>query len=219
MEYEEEDFLQLSGVQHFLFCRRQWALIHIENQWAENGKTMDGRFFHKNAHNGMMKERRGNLLIARGLYIHSRALGLTGQCDIVEFHQDPNGIQIQGEKDLWVPYPVEYKRGRKKYDICDEAQVCAQAMCLEEMYCCNLSEGAIFYGETRRRYVVPLNDSLRERVVDAVRSMHDLYRRGTTPKAHVRKGCQSCSLRDVCIPELQNSEQVSDYLTRLLREA
>lgn len=192
-------------------------MIHIENQWAENGRTMDGHFFHKNAHNGAFREHRGNLLIVRGMYIHSPVLGLSGQCDIVEFHKDNKGVPISGEEGIWIPYPVEYKRGHKKPDFCDAVQVCAQAMCLEEMYCCDIREGAIFYGESRRRQQVVIDDDLRNRVKEAAKEMHEMYLRGTTPKAKKRKACESCSLLDLCIPELDQTESVEDYLQTALR--
>ena len=221
MEYQEEEFLQLSGIQHFIFCRRQWALIHIEKQWEENGLTMDGTFFHKNAHNAQSREKRGGILIARGAYIHSRKLGLSGQCDIVEFHrceegQDAEGVPIHDMDGLWKPYPIEYKRGRVKPTRCDEAQVCAQAMCLEEMYCCGIASGAIFYGENRRRYEVLFDEALRQQVRDAVREMHDLYRRGRTPGAKRQKGCSSCSMANLCMPTLSETETVEAYLNRMM---
>ena len=143
MECKEEDFLQLSGLQHFCFCRRQWALIHIENQWAENFRTVDGSLMHTHVHDQAFRESRGDRLIVRGLAVHSSELGISGQCDVVEFHQNPEGVPFQGKEGLWLPYPVEYKRGRPKENNADELQLCAQAMCLEEMLCCTVSEGEI----------------------------------------------------------------------------
>ena len=217
MEFNEEDFLQLSGIQHFIFCKRQWALIHIEKQWCENEKTVDGQFFHKNAHDKIRHERRGNTLISRGMYVHSRELGLSGQCDVVEFYKCENGINIVGEKDLWQPYPIEYKRGKKKPTLCDEAQVCAQAMCLEEMYCCNIPEGAIYYGENRHRMNVDLNEKIRNLVRESVKEMHDLYTRGQNPKVHKKKSCESCSLVGICMPELFEENTVDDYIQRMIK--
>lgn len=137
MAFEEEDYLQLSGLQHFAFCRRQWALIHIEAQWAENLRTVDGHLMHENVHNQEFRESRGDRLIVRGLAIHSARLGISGQCDMVEFRQDPAGVPLRGREGLWLPYPVEFKRGKPKEDDADELQLCAQAMCLEEMLCCS----------------------------------------------------------------------------------
>ena len=173
MEFDEEDYLQLSGIQHYLFCRRQWAIIHIEQQWAENEKTIDGMFFHQNAHDQNKDERRGDTLIRHALSVHSSSLGLSGQCDVVEFHRSEEGIQLAGETGRWKIYPVEYKRGHEKPDNCDAAQLCAQAMCLEEMYCCDIDSGALFYGEKRHRQIVcmiysDMDTRLRQNIRNAV---------------------------------------------------
>lgn len=125
MDYKEEDYLQLSGIQHFLFCRRQWALIHLEQQWAENYRTTDGALMHQRAHNTQERTRRGDVLTVRGMYLHSRRLGISGQCDVVEFRKSPEGVSLFGEEGLWNPYPVEYKRGRDKPNEMDRAQLCA----------------------------------------------------------------------------------------------
>lgn len=217
MEYDEEDFLQVSGIQHYLFCRRQWALIHIEGLWAENEKTVDGEFFHKRAHDSAGREKRGDIIIAHGMYIHSRGLGLSGQCDIVEFHKDSKGISLNDEEDLWLPYPIEYKRGKEKPGDCDLAQVCAQAMCLEEMYCCQITEGAIYYGEKRHRMEVSFSEDLRASVRQAILEMHSLVKKGYTPKVKKRKSCDSCSLQEVCFPVLLEHESTADYLKRMER--
>lgn len=243
MEYTEDDFLQLSGIQHFVYCRRQWALIHIENQWAENGRTTDGKWFHARAHDAQSREKRGDLLIARGVYIHSRELGLSGQCDIVEFHRcdrisestevflsdeacledeanslSEEGVSLKGMQGLWMPYPIEYKRGTAKPTKCDEVQVCAQAMCLEEMYCCRIAKGALYYGENRRRQEVILDETLRQQVRDAAREMHSLYLRGRTPGAKRSKGCNACSLKEICLPELEKAPTASSYLKSLIEQ-
>jgi CRISPR-associated exonuclease Cas4 len=218
MAFNEEDYLQLSGLQHFLFCRRQWALIHLEQQWAENYRTTDGELMHKRAHDAQQRERRGDVLTVRGMSIHSARLGLSGQCDVVEFRRCPDGVPISGEQGLWLPYPVEYKRGRSKPGIEDEAQLCAQAMCLEEMLCCDIPEGALFYGETRRRQTVTFTPQLRSSVEQAAVEMHQLYRRGSTPKAKKRKGCSACSLKDLCLPKLMQKTSVSTYLRQGLED-
>lgn len=161
MEYKEEDYLQLSGIQHFLFCRRQWALIHIEQQWADNYQTADGIIMHKNTHDSGFRSSRGDIITVRALRVHSATLGLSGECDAVEFHADETGISLAKTNGLWKPYPVEYKRGKPKNDIFDKAQLCAQAMCLEEMLCCTIPEGALYYGEPRRREQVLFTQDLR----------------------------------------------------------
>ena len=153
-----DDWLPLSGIQHFCFCRRQWALIHLEQQWAENRRTVEGQLDHARCHDADQTERRGGLLITRGMQVVSRRLGLSGNCDVVEFRADPEGIPLQSTEGLWKPMPVEYKHGRAKARDVDRLQLCAQAMALEEMLVCSIPEGALFYEETRRREVVPLTE-------------------------------------------------------------
>ncbi len=218
MAFDEEDYLQLSGLQHFCFCRRQWALIHIENQWAENFRTVDGALLHENVHNQEFRESRGDLLIVRGLSIHSAQLGVSGQCDVVEFHRDESGVPLRGRKGLWLPYPVEYKRGKQKENIADELQLCGQAMCLEEMLCCTISEGALYYGEPRRRTVVCFTPELRGQVQSSLAEMRELYRRRHTPKVKPSKACNACSLKELCLPKLMRSRKVSDYLTDAMED-
>lgn len=216
--YAEEDYLQLSGLQHFAFCRRQWALIAIEGQWKENLRTVEGDLMHRRAHDAAQRERRGDLLILRGLPIASRALGLSGQCDVVEFTADPAGVPLRGEEGTWWPFPVEYKRGAPKPHDADEIQLCAQAMCLEEMLCCSIPEGALFYGETRRRAPVVFTEELRRRVRDSAEEMHALFRRGHTPKVKPSKSCNACSLKELCLPALMRRQSVAEYLGRAMEE-
>lgn len=218
MEYNEEDFLQLSGLQHFLFCRRQWALIHIENQWAENILTIEGKILHKKAHDPEFREKRGDIIRLNAIRIHSFSLGISGECDALELHSDSEGIVLSYEKGRWKLYPVEYKRGKKKAGNYDAAQLCAQAMCLEEMYCCSISEGALFYGETRRREKIIFTDDLRASVINAVNEMHALYDKGYTPKVKPKKSCKACSLKEICLPELQSEKKVNDYIKSALKE-
>ena len=216
MTYGEEDFLQLSGIQHFAFCRRQWALIHIESQWAENLRTVEGSLFHKRAHDETQRERRGNTLILRDLPIFSASLGVSGKCDVVEFHLDPSGVFLRGEQGLWQPYPVEYKRGKPKEYQADELQLCCQAMCLEEMLCCTIAEGALFYGETRRRTVVSFTADLREQVRAMLEEMHRLAWRGYTPRVKPSKSCNACSLKELCLPALMRGKSVAAYLRQAM---
>lgn len=212
MIHAEEDFLQLSGLQHFAFCRRQWALIHIEQQWKENLRTVEGDLFHRRAHDEQVRERRGDILILRGVSIASPTLGISGKCDVIEFHADPKGVPLYEEQGLWVPFPVEYKRGAPKSHQADELQLCAQAMCLEEMLCCHVPEGALFYGETRRRTAVSFSIELREQVQEMLEEMHLLYRRGYTPKVRRSKACNACSLQELCLPGLMKGHDVDSYL-------
>ena len=214
--YQEEDFLQLSGLQHFAFCRRQWALIHIEQQWKENLRTVEGDLFHTRAHNASQRERREGILILRDLPVCSHTLGLSGKCDVVEFHQAEQGIPLHGEEGLWLPFPVEYKRGAPKSHCADELQLCAQAMCLEEMLYCHIESGALFYGEVRRRTSVSFSQELRQRIQDMAEEMHQLYSRGYTPRVKPSKGCGSCSLKDLCLPRLIKEKTVAAYLRQAM---
>ncbi|WP_434309819.1 CRISPR-associated protein Cas4 [Hominifimenecus sp. rT4P-3] len=215
---EEDEYLMISGVQHFAFCRRQWALIHIENLWEENLRTVEGALFHKRAHEEELTEKRGNLLITRGMKVASRRMGVTGVCDVVEFHQDPDGVTLRGWDGCWKPYPVEYKKGMPKAEDADRLQLCAQAMCLEEMLLCSIPEGSLFYGENRRRERVELSEPLRMQVEEMFREMHDFFRRGYTPKSKRTKSCNACSLKAVCLPQLEKTPSVQDYLNRAVRE-
>lgn len=217
MKYSEEDYLPLSGIQHFAFCRRQWALIHIENQWAENERTVDGTIMHEKAHSGDA-ESRGDVVIMRALRVFSATLGVSGECDVVEFHRNADGISLNGHDGLWQPYPVEYKRGKPKEHNADEMQLCAQAMCLEEMLCCTIPCGALFYGEPRRRTEVEFTPELRRAVEDSLNEMHDYYKRGYTPKAKPRKGCSACSLKEICLPKMVQRKSVAAYVEGALNE-
>lgn len=213
-----DDLLAISGLQHFLYCPRQWALIHVEQQWAESYFTADGQAFHKKTHDSTQRERRGDLLIVRGLPVTSRTLGVTGVCDVVEFHRDPEGVSIFGEEGTWLPYPVEYKRGRPKEHDADALQLCCQAMCLEEQLLCRIPEGSLFYGETRRRQRVALDDTLRGQVRQALEQMKTLYERGTTPNVKAAKRCSACSLKELCLPMRPRQMPVSEYLAMGLED-
>lgn len=217
--YGEEDYLMLSGIQHFAFCRRQWAMIHIEQQWAENYRTTAGELMHKKAHDDASFEKRGDLLIIRGMRISSRNLGLSGQCDVVEFHQDENGVSLFGYDGKWKPIPVEYKRGTPKENNADELQLCAQAMCLEEMLQVYVQDGYLYYGENRRRSHVDFTDSLREEVRNAAKEMHELFQRGYTPNVKPTKKCKACSLENLCLPKLQKTVKVREYIEKGIKAA
>ena len=218
MIYPEENLLQLSGLQHFAFCRRQWALIHIEQQWQENLRTVEGKLLHRRAHDDQQRERRGDVLILRGLHVASRTLGISGKCDVVEFHADPAGVPLQGEEGLWRPYPVEYKRGSPKAHDADLLQLCAQAMCMEEMLCCTVPEGSLFYGETRRRTDVFFSDELRNQVTTLLAEMQQLFRRGHTPKVRPSMSCNACSLKELCLPALLGRRSALTYLRSAMEE-
>lgn len=210
--YAEEDYLMLSGIQHFAFCARQWAMIHIEQQWAENYRTTAGELMHKKAHDEGAFEKRGNILTVRGLRISSHELGVSGQCDVVEFHQAECGVTLYGYDGNWNPVPVEYKHGKPKENNSDELQLCAQAICLEEMFQTVIPEGYLFYGENRRRSHVGFTEGLREEVKNMTKEMHELFQRGHTPNVKPTKQCKACSLENLCVPKLQKTMKVREYI-------
>ncbi len=210
--YREEDYLMLSGLQHFAYCRRQWALIHIEQQWAENERTVDGQIFHSVAHDKARIEKRGDLLITRGLPVKSAKLGMSGICDVVEFHKSEEGVSLASYEGLWQPYPVEYKKGLPKLNEADEMQLCGQAICLEEMLLCRIPGGSLFYGENRRREPVEFTEELRGKVYDMAKEMHVLWDKGYTPRVKPQKGCNACSLKEICVPRLGRVKSVSAYI-------
>ena len=145
--------------------------------------------------------------------VFSRVLGLSGHCDVVEFHQDALGVPLNGRKGLWSPYPVEYKRGSPKIGDADRLQLCAQAVCLEEMLACKPLETAyLYYFETRRREAVPLDDVLRSSLRLAVTEMRVYYERQYTPRVKPFKGCKSCSLKDVCLPKMPAQSSARAYI-------
>lgn len=216
--YSEEDMLALSGIQHYSFCPRQWALIHVERQWADNVLTMEGDLVHKRAHDQGIREKRGDLITIRGLDVHSYSLGLRGQCDVVEFVADDEGVPLAGEQGLWRVVPVEYKRGKSKRIDADRLQLCAQAFCLEEMLCCDVREAFLYYGSTHSRERVDLTPELRSEVVRLADEMHRLFASRHTPYPKKSKACASCSLKDACLPGLKGRETVREYFDRRLGE-
>lgn len=216
--YSEEELLQISGIQHYAFCKRQWALAYIEMQWAENLRTVEGHLMHQRAHDSSATEKRGDTVISRAMPIRSFELGLSGECDVVEFHRDDSGVYIPKYDGRYIIVPIEYKRGSPKENSVDELQLCAQTVCLEEMLCTDIPFGYIFYGETRRRLKVDIDPELRKRLNDIVAEMHELNRRGTTPKAKKTRSCNACSLKDLCLPELSSKKTVKDYIASAINE-
>lgn len=217
-EYKEEEFLHLAGIQHFLFCRRQWALIHIEQQWQENYLTAMGDVMHHKVHDSSGGEKRKDIIRSNGMPICSRELGIYGVCDVVEFKQDEDGIPIRGRTGKYRIIPVEYKKGKHKEDQSDLMQVVAQAMCLEEMFCCEINQGELFYGATRRREIVELTKELKETCKKTYQEMHQLYEKHYTPKVKTSKKCQACSLKDLCLPEIQKNKSAKEYMKNALEE-
>lgn len=218
MVNNESDYLMLSGIQHFRFCQRQWALIHIEQQWQENVKTIEGQYVHEKADQPFLREKRGDKLIVRAMPVCSHELQVSGICDVVEFIRDEkNGVPIQGTNEKYRPIPIEYKRGKPKKGQEDVVQLVAQAICLEEMLLCEISQAYLFYDEIKRRVEVEITDEMREEVKSIFKQMHAYYKRQYTPKVKTGKHCQSCSLKDLCLPELEKSVSVRRYLERYLQ--
>ncbi|MBU4143128.1 CRISPR-associated protein Cas4 [Patescibacteria group bacterium] len=208
--YAIDDLLPLSALQHIVFCERQCALIYTEQVWAENRLTVEGRIIHERVHDES-RESRGDIRIDYGVSLRSLRLGLIGKADVVEFHRQSDGS--------WRPFPVEYKRGKPKADDCDKVQLCAQAICLEEMLSVAIPEGALFYGQTRHRLDVAFDEDLLRKTEEAARKAHDLVASGRTPPPVYEKRCESCSLLTECLPKtIQKRRSVKNYLTRMLEE-
>ena len=209
--YSPEDLIQLSALQHMVFCPRQCALIHVEQTWTESGRTAEGRIMHERVHDES-RESRGDVRIEYGVALRSLRLGLIGKADVVEFHRRPDGF--------WLPSPVEYKRGKPKANDCDKVQLCAQALCLEEMLSVTILAGALFYGQTRHRLDVVFDEALRRETEETARRVHDLIASGRTPPPVYAKRCENCSLMAECLPKtIQKRRSVKSYLTRILGES
>ncbi|QDR82295.1 CRISPR-associated protein Cas4 [Sporomusa termitida] len=219
--YLDEDLLLLSGIQHMAFCERQWALIHVEQVWAENVRTVEGKHFHERADDPFFDESRKTVRIVRSMPLVSHRLGLRGVADVVEFHHSKPEIsgetcQLKDREGWWRPLPVEYKRGKPKKDGRDAVQLCAQAVALEEMLGLTITSGCLFYGETKRREAVEFTPALRQHTMELSRKMHVLVREGITPKAKKGKRCAQCSLVDDCQPYwMLRHRPVAAYLARM----
>lgn len=220
--YLEAEYIQLSALQHYLFCRRQAALAYLELTWSENLFTAEGRLMHDKVHEGKF-EKRGDLIQTRGLWISSPRLGLSGQADLIEFHRTDEqnaGVRLPGYPGRWTPLPVEFKRGKPRSDNSDEVQLCAQALCLEEMLNTAIAEGAIFYGKNRRRHAVEFNEKLRRLTVQTALQIHEMFQSGITPQAEFAKKCKSCSLYNICLPKRTGGKgAVTRYLNKIISES
>lgn len=225
--FHEDDLRPISALQHLLFCERQCALIHVEQLWAENVLTITGRQLHEKADGGRKTKRRGRPQVTRSLPLRSLTLGLFGKADVVEFREvaaDGDGPDSSGLSSATpaarVPFPVEYKRGKPKKNRCDEVQLCAQALCLEEMLDVPVPAGAIFYGVTRRRTDVAFDDGLRSLTRQTIERLHAMLGSGVTPRAKREKKCERCSLVNLCLPEaLIGREPASRFMRRSLEQA
>ena len=212
--YSEDDLLPISALQHLLFCERQCALIHIEHVWEENRLTVEGKNLHQRVHQQESESRPG-IHIARGLRLRSLGLGLVGMADVVEFHQKCELSDLNSSPSQ--PFPVEYKRGKPKSDHCDEVQLCAQALCLEEMLSVPIPAGALFYGTTRRRQEVSFDEPLRTLTAKTAEHLHALIKAGFTPPPIFGPKCEHCSLLNICLPKTAcRGKSVERYLEGML---
>nr|WP_319491467.1 CRISPR-associated protein Cas4 [uncultured Desulfobacter sp.] len=210
--YQEKEYLSLSALQHILFCPRQCALIHLEQLWEENLFTAQGRIMHERVDRGDQADK-GKIKIEYGLPLKSARLGITGKADVVEFHRTDSSVQ------KWVPFPVEYKRGKPKKDLSDKVQLCAQAMCLEEMLDISISSGALFYGKTRRRLEVAFDEALRQKTTAAAEQLHAMFESGITPPPEYAKKCDTCSFLSQCMPKaIEKKRTVAAWLNRMVRK-
>lgn len=222
-QYDDQNLLMLSGIQHYACCPRQWALIHIEQQWQENHLTLEGDYLHSRVDNPLITNRSRGSRWLRSVPLVSRRLGLSGTSDAIELRPAPgpeNAIVHPRETGYWYPRPVEYKRGKPKTDNIDRVQLCAQAMALEEMWHIAIDSGKLYYGETRHSLDVTLDTPLRQQVEQLCQSMHQLFEQGITPRVEQQKRCRGCSLSDICLPTLQTDPpNVNQYLIQLLNHA
>jgi CRISPR-associated exonuclease Cas4 len=230
--FSEDDLLPISALQHLAFCERQWALIHLEGIWADNRLTVEGSILHERTDEPDL-EVRGNTRIARALSMKSLYYGISGKADVVEFHRfeecdyseisnDSTGyaITLEGVPGLWLPVPVEYKRGKPKPDRCDEVQLCAQAFCLEEMLECTIPEGFLYYGLPRKRFEVRLDEKLRQETIILIGHLHELNALRVTPPAAYEKKCNNCSLKDFCLPRVLSAKKSTQkYLASVFHDA
>lgn len=207
--FTEDQLLPLSALQHYVFCRRRAALVHIEGLWSENRFTAEGNVVHEHAHDERRKDRRGPVETRRGIELRSFTLGLTGKADVVEFHHGDDR-QVEGV------VLVEYKRGRARSDVGREfeVQVCGQSLCLEEQLGRPVDEAYLYYAKSKCRVPVELSEELRQETRLAIAGLHALIAAGGTPAAKFARKCRRCSLIDLCLPKaLRSRAAVRRYLT------
>lgn len=217
--FDESDLLQIAGVQHFFYCERQWALIHIEDMWAEDGRTAKGRVVHQRVHEPKYSRRQGDVITTTGMMVRSLVHGFYGICDSVEFIPSDIGTELPGRDGFFQVRPVEYKVGKPKRDNLDAVQLCLQCIALEEMIMAEIREAQIFYHETRRRQSVNIDDQLRTESLSLIKRMRSLYDRGETPRPEFGKRCNNCSLSELCMPRMgQGWSSVSEYIDHMASE-
>ena len=214
--YTEDEMLQLSGIQHYVFCPRQWALIHIEQQWSDNSLTTEGTLLHENVDNPFHRETNGSQTITlRGFRLASPVLGLSGIADAIEIYPYENAPKTKPallKSKLYDALPIEYKRGKPKMTDCDRIQVVAQAIILEEMLGIKIRKGAVFYWETRHREYFDISDELKEETIKTASNMHEAFNSNNIPKAIKKSQCKNCSLLDNCLPSLKGRSAIK-YLS------
>ncbi len=221
MKYDDDNMLMLSGIQHFMFCPRQWGLIHLSQEWEDNSLTTEGQLLHKRVDDPFYRQKSGDIITLRSVHIASHTLGLYGMTDAIELSpsdSSTNAIRHPRYPGFWNLLPVEYKRGKQKPDKCDEVQLAAQVMCLEEMYQIQLDYGALFYHEVRRRDLIHIDDKLRKLTQECADQMHLVFSSGQIPNPVYLPHCKRCSLYDVCLPQVENKIQASTYLKKYLYE-
>ena len=215
--YSEDDLIPVSALADFTFCERRAALHFIERVWEDNVFTAEGTILHGRVDDDSASEVRGSVRIARSVWLRSLALGLVGKADVVEFHKtETGGVKLEGISGLWLPFPVEYKRGHLRPERSFEIQLCAQAICLEEMLGGNIPSGSIYYGKTRRRMDVVFDDRLRQETEATAKKVHELIESGLTPRAEYSKKCKKCSLIELCLPKA--SSKASNYLAKVMEK-
>ena len=211
-KYIEKEYLSLSALQHMIFCKRQCALIHIEQLWVENKFTAEGRVMHERVDRGDQTEG-SKIKVEYSLPLKSNLLGITGKADVVEFHLKKD------LKNQWIPFPVEYKRGKPKKNYSDKVQLCAQALCLEEMLNTEVAKGALFYGKTRRRQNVCFDEKLRKLTLQISEELHIMINSGITPAPHYTKKCDTCSFLNLCLPKtIEKQRKVSTWIKRITQK-
>jgi CRISPR-associated exonuclease Cas4 len=229
--YDEDELLSLSALQHLVFCERQAALIHVERQWADNALTIEGSHLHRAVdEDAPLREVRGDRVIVRRVPLRSLRLGLVGRADVVELYRGVaaapapsdrtallSAVRIRGLDGKWALRPVEYKRGRPKKNACDAVQLCAQALCLEEMLGVAVPEGALFYGKQRRRHPVTFTAGLREQTHAAAKRLRTLVTSGMTPRAEKGSKCKRCSFLELCLPgAMEEGRLVATYMAQIV---
>lgn len=216
MIYTDEDLIPISYISQFEYCKRRAGLLLLEQQWVENVHTVEGNIIHERVHSGL-KESRSDSLVLRAVSLVSYTFGLIGKSDCVELTKDVNGFNLPWTKGKWLICPVEYKHGDVRDEPEYELQVCAQAMCLEEMCSCQIDYGFIFYEGTHRRIKVTFNDAKKARVKEIVQQLHNMQKSATTPLSVKSRRCNGCSMNDICLPDkLRNP---SSYIHKLMKEA